>query len=106
VMNPVLYRDLFFSSTLLNSNREAAAGLSGLLKHDPEKAYKMAKFRMSTSKGELDIAITEVLIDKGSIEDLNICKRFLTDRKKFFKTRFTPVYFRLLSQIGKVPLVR
>ncbi|HEY1009993.1 MAG: hypothetical protein ACO1NS_14510 [Daejeonella sp.] len=92
--------ELFFSTSLLKSSKESAAGLLGLHKIDKEKAYQMAKFRAETSSGNLDLAIAQIFESEGNSEDLGFFKTRLQQRTKFNKIDLTRIYLRLLGRIG------
>lgn len=91
--------DLFFSSSLLKSSKESAAGLLGLHKLDKEKAYQMAKFRAESSSGNLDLAIAEIFHSEGNANDLHFFKTRLKERTKFNKIELTKIYLKLLGKI-------
>lgn len=98
--------DLFFSTSLLKSSKESAAGLRGLFKLDREKAYQMAKFRADNSSGNLDLAIAEIFRDNGGIEDLNFFKVRLKARSKFNKIDLIRIYLKMLGKINVEALVK
>lgn len=93
------YYDLFFSTSLLKSSKESAAGLQGLYKLDSEKAYQMAKFRAGTSSGNLDLAIAEIFEKEGNAEDLGFFKLRIKARSKFNKIALIRTYLRALGKI-------
>lgn len=98
------YYDLFFSTSLLKSSKESAAGIKGLFKLNKEKAYQMAKFRADTSSGNLDLAIADIFQEVGDIEDLNFFKQRLRARSKFNKIELINIYLKMLgkTKIGAV----
>ncbi len=91
--------DLFFSTSLLKSSKESAAGLLGLHKLDKEKAYQMAKFRAESSSGNLDLAIAEIFQLEGDVNDLHFFKTRLKERTKFNKIELARIYLKLLGKI-------
>ncbi len=91
--------DLFFSTSLLKSSKESAAGLLGLHKLDKDKAYQMAKFRAENSSGNLDLAIAEIFESKGNADDLQFFKTRLKQRMKFNKIELARTYLKLLGKI-------
>ncbi len=98
--------DLFFSTSLLKSSKESAAGLLGLHKLDKEKAYQMAKFRAESSSGNLDLAIAEIFQSEGNLNDLNFFKTRLKERTKFNKIELARIYLKLLGKIQIEALIK
>ncbi len=98
--------DLFFSTSLLKSSKESAAGLKGLYNLDKEKAYQMAKFRAETSTGNLDIAIGEIFQLQGNIEDLDFFRIRLEARTKFNKIELIHIYLKMLGKIENPPTIK
>lgn len=103
--NPKRY-DLFFSTSLLKSSRESAAGLRGLFRLDREKAYQMAKFRVENASGSLDLAIAEIFTSEGNADDLNFFKARLNARTKFNKTELIRLYLKMLAKIETESIVK
>lgn len=90
--------DLFFSTSLLKSSKESAAGLRGLYQVDKEKAYQMAKFRAESSSGDLDLAIAEIFLSEGDVEDINFCRKRIQARNKFNKIELVRIYLKILGK--------
>jgi hypothetical protein len=103
--NSQLY-DLFFSSSLLKSSKESAAGLTGLYKLNKEKAYQMAKFRANTSSGNLDLAIAQIFHHVGDINDLDFFKKKLKARNKYNKIELLTTYLKMLGKTGSSALIK
>jgi hypothetical protein len=98
--------DLFFSTSLLKSSKESAAGLRGLYKLDKDKAYQMAKFRADSSSGNLDLAIAEIFQLEGNVNDLDFFKIRLKARSKFNKIDFIRIYLKTLGKISIQSIVK
>jgi hypothetical protein len=92
--------DLFFSTSMLKSSKESAAGLLGLHKLDGDKAYQVAKFRTESSSGNLDLAIAKVFESEGDASDLDFFQTRLSQRKKFNKIELVRIYLKVLGKIG------
>lgn len=103
--NSQLY-DLFFSSSLLKSSKESAAGITGLYKLNKEKAYQMAKFRAKTSSGNLDLAIAQIFHNVGDINDLDFFKKKLQARNKYNKIELLRTYFKMLGKTGSSAIIK
>lgn len=97
--NDQQYYDLFFSASLLKGSKESSAGLIGLYQLDREKAYQMAKFRTETSSGNLDLAIAEIFLQEGDIDDLAFIQQRLKARKKFNKIELIRIYLKLIGRL-------
>ena len=91
--------DLFFSTALLKSSKESAPGLRGLYRLNKEKGYQMAKFRADTSSGNLDLAIAEIFLEEGDVNDLGFFKQRLKARSKFNKIELIRIYLKMLGKI-------
>lgn len=105
-LNTASHHDLFFSTSLLKSSKESAAGLRGLFQVDKEKAYQMAKFRAEASSGNLDLAIAEIFQARGNVEDLHFFKTRLKGRVKFNKIEFIRIYLRMLGKLEIETLIK
>lgn len=97
--NDQRYYDLFFSASLLKGSKESSAGIRGLYQLDKEKAYQMAKFRTESSSGDLDLAIAEIFLYEGNIDDLIFIKQRLKARKKFNKIELIKIYLKLIARL-------
>lgn len=104
--NDQRYYDLFFSASLLKGTKESAAGLRGLYQIDKGKAYHMAKFRTDSSSGDLDLAISEIFLQEGNIEDLNFITQRLKARNKFNKIELIKIYLKLLGRLEIDDIIR
>lgn len=104
--NSMNHYDLFFSTSLLKSSKESAAGLKGLYNLNPEKAYQMAKFRANTSSGNLDLTIANIFYSEGNLEDLDFFKLRLKGRNKFNKVEFTRIYLKMLAKIKDEHIIK
>jgi len=105
-LDSVEHDELFFSTSLLKSSNESAAGLRGLFKLDKVRAYQVAKFRAESSSGSLDLAIAEIFQAKGNIDDLSFFKDRLKDRTKFNKIGLVRIYLKMLCKIERVELIK
>jgi len=103
--NMQLY-DLFFSSSLLKSSKESAAGINGLYKLNRDRAYHMAKFRANTSSGNLDLAIAQIFLNEGDVYVLDFFKQRLKARNKFNKIELIRTYLKMLSKIRIESMVK
>lgn len=104
--NSTKYYDLFFSTSLLKSSKESAAGLLGLFKLDKSKAYQMAKFRAKNSNGSLDLAIALIFTMEGNSNDLNFFKSQLKGRSRLNKIHMIRLYLKMLSRVASESLVK
>lgn len=101
-----IHYDLFFSTSLLKSSKESAAGLRGLYNLDKEKAYQMAKFRTDSSSGNLDLAIAEIFTTEGNANDLNFFQVRLKARSKFNKIELIRVYLKMLGKVEVSAIIK
>ena len=104
--NNMKHYDLFFSTSLLKSSKESAAGLKGLYKLNPEKAYQMAKFRANTSSGSLDLTIAYIFHSEGITNDLDFFRQRLKGRNKFNKIDFIRIYLKMLAKFKDESIIK
>ncbi len=104
--NNMKHYDLFFSTSLLKSSKESAAGLKGLYKLNAEKAYQMAKFRANTSNGNLDLTIANIFCYEGSTNDLDFFRQRLKGRNKFNKIDFLRIYLKMLAKFKNGSIIK
>lgn len=105
-LNTAAHHDLFFSTSLLKSSKESASGLRGLFQVDKDKAYQMAKFRAVTSTGNLDLAIAEIFLAQGNVEDVHFFKTRLKGRIKFNKIVLIRIYLKMLGKLEIETLIK
>ncbi|MBS1747167.1 MAG: M1 family metallopeptidase [Bacteroidetes bacterium] len=101
------YKSIFEKSINDSSYSVAGAALKGISGIDSAEAYSLAKKLSTGSKGELDAAITGIIIKAGKPEDYNMIAQKYDDMPlSQQKIRLTPVFCSFLSKIDDVQKIK